>query len=212
MISKNEGLYWKLESKIKQWESQVKTVIGADGACYAIRRSLFINLPSNTAVDDFLLSMKIVEQGYRIAYEPKAFSIEEAGSSMQQEWSRKTRIAAGNYFNIQFLTKFFQPSLVSFMFFSHKFLRWISPFLFILLTGTLCVLSYNSLIARLMYVLLLISYLVAFLEYKQYQLGILQYKFFHIITYFYVTVAAQFVGFLKEIKGTQMAIWDTIRN
>ena len=125
MVSSNEGLYWKLESFIKKLEDKVSTVIGADGACYAIRRNLFMPLPQDTSVDDFLLSMKIVEQGYKIAYEKDAYSFEETGQTLQQELKRKIRIGAGNFYNLRFLKSFFHMSLESFMFLSHKFLRWI---------------------------------------------------------------------------------------
>lgn len=211
-ISQNEGLYWKLESKIKQRESQVETVIGADGACYAIRKRNFRQLPSQTAVDDFLLSMKIVEQGYRIEYEPNAFSIEEAGVTMQQEWKRKTRIAAGNYFNLQFLTSFFKPSIVSFMFLSHKVLRWISPFIFILLTFCLGWLAKYDRLAMEIFILLITSYLIAYMKYKNVENILTNNRLSNLFSYFYLTVLSQFVGFCHWLTGVQSAMWNTIRN
>lgn len=212
MISSNEGAYWKLESKIKRMESQIETVIGADGACYAIRKNLFVKLPKETSVDDFLLSMKIVEQGYCIVYEPNAYSMEETGRTLQDEIKRKVRIAAGNYYNLKFLKYFLKFNLVSFMFYSHKLLRWISPFIFILLTGMLMRQSLYSDIAKCMTGVLLCSYIVAVLRYGGIKNRLINNKIGNVFTYFYVTVWAQLLGFLVYARNRQKAIWDTVRS
>lgn len=212
MISKNEGLYWKLESKIKRWESQVKTVIGADGACYAIRKSLFIQLPSNTSVDDFLLSMKIIEQGYRIVYEPDAYSVEEAGTTMQAEMKRKIRIASGNYYNLRFLKNFFKPSIVSWMFLSHKFLRWISPFLFIFLAIFLGIAGTRNYLFLISFIVFIGSFIVAVINYTTDSSKLINNKFINFVTYFYLTVFSQLLGAFKCLLKTQESIWETIRS
>lgn len=88
--------------------------------------------------------MWIVQKGYRIAYEPDAYSCEDAGTTLQQELKRKTRIASGNFYNLRFLTEFLKPSRISFLFISHKLLRWISPFILILFTLTCVYLSFST--------------------------------------------------------------------
>ena len=85
-IAKNEGLYWRLESVIKRLESKTTSLIGADGACYAVRKCLFQPLPSETSVDDFLLSMRILESGHTVVYEPRAWSAEDPGQTAYDEF------------------------------------------------------------------------------------------------------------------------------
>lgn len=211
VISENEGFYWKLESKIKKLESEVATVIGADGACYAIRKSLFDVLPKDTSVDDFLLSMKIVEKGYVIEYEPNAYSYEETGSDIHQELKRKIRIAAGNFYNMQFLKNFIACDLLSFMYIGHKFLRWISPFLYFVLTLLLGYLALEDIRGIFLFILLLITYVIPVLKYKNICNWITDNKIGNICSYFYLTVWAQFIGYLKYKSGSQKAIWETIR-
>ena len=208
-IGENEGLYWKLESFIKRQESRLKTVIGADGAMYAIKKSLFTPLPRDTSVDDFLISMLIVLQGYRIAYEPRAFSYEAAGRSLAEELKRKVRIAAGNYYNLRYLPGPWGWNLLSYLFISHKLLRWASPFIFIVLTLCLFGQVYNPACAWLL-VLILASYGIAVLGYC-FEQKLLKYRVVSLITHFYLAVYAQFSGWLKYCKGTQKAIWETIR-
>lgn len=210
MISSNEGLYWKLESFIKKLEEKVSTVIGADGACYAIRKNLFMPLPQDTAVDDFLLSMKIVEQGYKIAYEKDAYSFEETGQTLQQELKRKIRIAAGNFYNLRFLKSFFSINLESFMFISHKFLRWISPIFFITLTVIL-LMNIDDIENKILFFILLLSYLIGVVGFFFQHCSITDNKIIKIITYFYLVVLAQLLGFIRFLKGTQKAIWETVR-
>ena len=208
-IGENEGLYWKLESFIKRQESRLKTVIGADGAMYAIKKSLFTTLPRDTSVDDFLISMLIVLQGYRIVYEPRAFSCEAAGRSLAEELKRKVRIAAGNYYNLRYLQGLWGWNLLSYLFISHKLLRWASPFIFIALTLCLFVQAFNPVYAWLL-ALLLASYGIAALGYCCEQ-KLLKYRVVSLITHFYLAVYAQFSGWIKYCKGTQKAIWETIR-
>ena len=131
--------------------------------------------------------MKIVEQGYQIAYEPNAFSIEEAGSTMKEELKRKVRIAAGNFYNLKLLTSFMRLDKKSWMFVSHKFLRWISPVLFILLTIVLAVEAFFSVIAGIIFVLLAISYLISYLKFQNIDNIITNNRISNIFSYFYLT-------------------------
>lgn len=208
-IGKNEGLYWRLEAFIKKQESRAKTVIGADGALYAIKRNLFKQLPKDTSVDDFLLSMFIVMQGYSIVYEPDAYSYEDAGNSLNDEFKRKVRIAAGNFYNFRFLREIINFSLLSYMFISHKLLRWLSPYIFGLLTLCLMINAINP-YYFLLFILLLSSYIIAILG-SLFEKILLENKLISLITHFYLTVFAQLIGFIKYHKGVQKAVWDTIR-
>jgi len=208
-IGQNEGLYWKLESYIKAQESILFTVIGADGALYAIRRELFRPLPENTSVDDFLLSMLIVSQGYKIKYEPNAYSYEFSGETLSVEYRRKVRIAAGNFNNLKHLKKFMGFKLVSFMFISHKLLRWVSPFIFIFLSCLLLI--RESPVNKFGFIILSLSYLLAMLGYIYQNTLFGKMKVVSIVTHFYLTVLAQLQGLIKFLTGIQKATWDTAR-
>jgi biofilm PGA synthesis N-glycosyltransferase PgaC len=210
-ISGKEGLYWRLESFIKFLESDLDTVIGADGALYAIRKELYEELPRDTAVDDFLESMLIVKKSYKIAYEPEAYSLESSGKSFRREFNRKVRIAAGNFNNLKYLNEFFKLNLRSFMFFSHKFLRWISPGLLILLTLFFVILSIHSRIYQLILFLFLLTYLIGLMGVLFENTLLFRNKLFSFIAYFYLTVYAQFIGFIRFINGSQRAIWEKMR-
>ena len=129
---------------------------------------------------------------------------------MQQELKRKVRIAAGNFQNLYLLRSFFNPSLLSFMFIAHKYLRWISPVFLFLLTILLMVMSIYSLSACILLILLISSYFITYMKYDGIQ-NFMTNNLARIFSYFYITVWAQWLGYMKFKSKKQGAVWDTIR-
>jgi cellulose synthase/poly-beta-1,6-N-acetylglucosamine synthase-like glycosyltransferase len=133
--SEGEQAYWTWESAMKQMESDLDSCLGGNGAIYALRPSLFwVGIPENTIIDDFVLGMKVREQGFRMIYEPGAVADEEAPVSVKQEWNRRVRIGAGDYQALGLCAGCLHPSFgwFAWAFWSHKVLRWLTPHLFII--------------------------------------------------------------------------------
>jgi cellulose synthase/poly-beta-1,6-N-acetylglucosamine synthase-like glycosyltransferase len=133
-----EGLYWRYETWIKQQESRLHSILGAHGACYAIRKALFVPLEQGAINDDYLIAMRIVAQGYRMVYEPLAVGWERHLASFEGEFARRRRIAAGNCQQIVALRHMLHPGYgwPAFCFFSHKVLRTLAPVLMLLVLFT----------------------------------------------------------------------------
>jgi cellulose synthase/poly-beta-1,6-N-acetylglucosamine synthase-like glycosyltransferase len=130
-----EGLYWRLETKLKIWESELDSCLGANGGIYAIRPSLFWqSIPTNTIVDDFVIGMKVREQGYRMLYDPTAIALEKL-PDVSDEWGRRVRIGAGDYQALRLCKACLNPRLgwFAWAFWSHKVLRWLTPHLAIMM-------------------------------------------------------------------------------
>ena len=135
-----EGLYWKYETFLKRHESRLHSILGAHGAFYAIRRGLFQALNSTSINDDYLIPMHIVAHGYRAVYEPAAVAWEQELASVEGEFARRRRIAAGNCQQMVELRRMLNPyyGWVALCFFSHKVLRTLAPlFMVLLLLGSL---------------------------------------------------------------------------
>jgi biofilm PGA synthesis N-glycosyltransferase PgaC len=132
-VGKAEGLYWKYESLMKRIDASLFTVVGAAGELFSIRTNLFHHTESDMILDDLVISMKICINGYRIAYEPKAFSTELPSASIAEEEKRKVRIAAGAYQSIAMLLpalNFIRRPLLAFQYISRRLFRWLlGPFL-----------------------------------------------------------------------------------
>ena len=89
-----EGVYWKYESKLKELDHRLYSAVGAAGELFAVRRELWQTLREDTLLDDFVCSMLIAAQGYRIAYCKEAYALESPSADMGEEGKRKKRIAA----------------------------------------------------------------------------------------------------------------------
>jgi cellulose synthase/poly-beta-1,6-N-acetylglucosamine synthase-like glycosyltransferase len=130
--SEGESLYWRYESTLKRWDSELYSAMGAAGELFAVRMSNYREAPSNALLDDFMISMLMVKDGHRIAYTSEAYAVEYGSANMHEESKRKRRIAAGGLQSIWWLRALMNPlkyPVVSFLFVSHRVLRWsVSPF------------------------------------------------------------------------------------
>ena len=131
--AQGEGLYWTYETFIKRQESRLHSILGAHGAFYAIRRAWFQRIAPTSINDDYLIPMHIVAQGYRAVYDPHAIAWERESASVEGEFARRRRIAAGNCQQIVELRCLLNPlrGWVAFCFFSHKVLRTLAPLLMV---------------------------------------------------------------------------------
>ncbi len=127
-IGEAEGHYWQYESFLKKQDAGFYTVVGAAGELFSIRTDLFVVPPDNMICDDFIISMKVCLQGFRIGYEPGAYAVELPSASLREEQKRKIRISAGAYQAARYLVEclnVFKHPLLSFQYISRRLLRWI---------------------------------------------------------------------------------------
>ncbi len=90
-VAGGERSYWSLDRAIKLAESRGGHVISATGAIYAVRRSLFREVPASST-DDFATSTGVIAQGHRLVFAPDAVAYEAVGASAEVEFSRKVRV------------------------------------------------------------------------------------------------------------------------
>ncbi len=124
-----DHLYWRYERMLKFFEGRIGALLGANGGVYAMRRDQYRPIPSDTIVDDFWISMELVRDGYRCAYDPEAVAWEDAPERIGDEFARRVRIGTGNYQALRHFLTMLNPrrGLIALTFFSHKFLRWLVP-------------------------------------------------------------------------------------
>ncbi len=133
--SEGERAYWRYQVEIKARESVIGSAMGAHGACYAFRTSLWRPLEADTINDDFILPMRIVAAGFRAIYDRMIVAHELEVTAGEQEFRRRVRIAAGNMQQLLRLGQLAHPTHggTAFVFISGKVLRALMPF--ILATG-----------------------------------------------------------------------------
>jgi cellulose synthase/poly-beta-1,6-N-acetylglucosamine synthase-like glycosyltransferase len=209
--AESEGLYWKLETWLKEKESDFGSVVGGDGAIYAIRRELFTPLLP-TDINDFLNPLQIIARGYRGVYEPRAVCYEEAGDSFEKEFGRKVRIISRAFHAIRrapaILLPWTQPRHW-FALISHKLLRWFAPVFLILLLLTNLFL-WRSAFYRLAFLLQLVFYFLAAAGWVV-QKWRKPPKILYLPYYFCLVNLASLFGVLKSFRGSLSPTWQTIR-
>ena len=205
----SESTYYRYERFIQQQESDIESIIGADGGMYAIRRDLYIAPSPQTILDDFVISMNIALQGYRLVYEPDAKAFEESIISHRTEFLRKSRVIAGCIQAIkqcEGIPGFDQPLLL-FCYISHKLLRWLVPPLLVSLffINTILFVSDPGLFIRLIFYAQLLFYCAAITGYlvkTTTQIPLLSTPF-----YFCLENGAALYGIYKGLFNKQKVTW-----
>jgi cellulose synthase/poly-beta-1,6-N-acetylglucosamine synthase-like glycosyltransferase len=126
-----DSLYWRYETFLKRCEGRLGGLLGANGAVYGIRKSIYRSIPHNTLVDDFVIPLYAkIATNCRIVYDPEAIAHEETPKNVRAEFRRRARIGAGGYQCLVILRRILSPRYgwTAFTFFSHKVLRWLCPF------------------------------------------------------------------------------------
>jgi biofilm PGA synthesis N-glycosyltransferase PgaC len=208
-----EGFYWKYESALKKWDSELYSVVGAAGELFSVRRDLYKPVPIDTVLDDFMISMYIARDGYRIVYEPEAYAVESASADVSEELKRKVRIAAGGIQSILRLTSLFnifKYPVLSFQYVSHRVLRWtVTPFFMILafLLNIIIVAGPGGAIYQLLLTGQVLFYGLAItgfiMEKKQIRI-----KALFVPYYFCVMNYAVLAGIIRYFKGKQSVAWE----
>lgn len=213
-VSQSSGLYWKYESAIKKWESEVGSTVAVVGEMLALRRSLFAPIPPTVINDDAYLATQVLRQGFSVLYEPEAVCWETASSSTADELIRRRRISAGRY---QLL---FRPDwwpwrspLALFQLLSHKFLRLLLPFFMLAALVT----NVTAVRRRPGSLLMRIALLGQVLLYGLAALGWLAEKYqqsARIPTAVYYVVSGSFSslhGLGRLLAGKQSVLWEKAR-
>ena len=91
------AMYWQYEKLIRSTESKSGSTVGATGAIYAIRKSLFEPLALDTILDDVVIPVRIARRGYQVVFEPDAKAFDVAPPTAQGELVRKTRTIGGTF-------------------------------------------------------------------------------------------------------------------
>jgi cellulose synthase/poly-beta-1,6-N-acetylglucosamine synthase-like glycosyltransferase len=92
-LGEGEGAYWRYEQAVKRSESALRSLLGANGSIYAIRKRLFRPVHPRD-VNDFRIPYDVLLQGYWVVLEPEAVSFEHTAGNLWAEYRRKVRIMA----------------------------------------------------------------------------------------------------------------------
>lgn len=205
------------EQKYVTWENEIKynegliwgCTIAPFGACFSFRKELFNPIPKNFLVDDFFVAATVLQKNFSCILEKTSVCFEELNGSLPAEMSRRKRISSGNFQNlVYFFTLFlniFKPA--GFCFWSHKGIRWLTPFLlFFLLIANFYLLN-HSIIYNLLFALQLFFYCTP-LTYMLTKPIKPLHKIIKFAHYFLMMNFSLLAGFYQYIKGVNVGYWD----
>lgn len=209
-----EGAYWRYESMLKRLDSTVGSTMGAAGELLAIRASLMTAREHDNIIEDFVLSMRVVEAGYRIVHEPQAVAVEEASARFEDVFERRARIAAGGFQSVWRLRSLLDPrrGIVWWQYVSHRVLRWaLVPFLL----PVLVIVNWSLVPARPIYVPLLLAqaafYTAAVAGWWLRRTPAGRLRIVSLPFFFSAANAAVFVGCARLVTGRQTVLWKRTR-
>ncbi|WP_394993244.1 glycosyltransferase family 2 protein [Emticicia sp.] len=211
-----EGLYWKYESFLKKLDTELFSVVGAAGELFAVRTDLFGEVEKDTLLDDFMVSLRIAAEGYRVIYEPDAYASERPSFSIQDEMKRKVRIAAGGFQSIvrlDFLLNIFRYGLLSFQYVSHRAMRWaVAPFCLplIFLLNIALFLTNTGSFYRLIMLVQIAFYLMAIIGYYLENQKI-RVKLLFVPFYFSFMNYCAIKGYFRYRNGLTSGIWEKVK-
>lgn len=211
-----EGLYWKYESMIRKADANIHSVTGAAGEVFALRTELVRPIPEGIICDDLYMSLQVIDQGYRIDYEEKAYGIELYSFSIAKEWKRKIRIAAGS---IQIFRKMdwwrllYKRPIPVLQIINRKLLRWIVvPYLVVLVPILVAMMDVDGINIRSLELLFLCSFFYAwallggiFIKFKFIP------RFFYLPFYFVWANIAMIAGTWQYLSGRSFTVWEKVR-
>ncbi len=207
-----EGLYWKYESFLKKLDSDLYSIVGAAGEMFSIRTELFEEVEGDTILDDFIISLRIAEKGFRVVYEPNAYALETPSSSIKEEMKRKVRISAGGFQSIARLKGLLNPlkyGMLSFQYISHRVLRWaVNPFLLVALIpiNFALMISFGGIYTTL-FGAQIIFYGMTFSNWY-FETKNLRIKLLFVPFYFSMMNLAAILGFFRYVRGRQSVLWE----
>lgn len=212
-VSIQEIAYNNRELIIKKGESRLGCVIGAYGACYALRNELYVPVPKNFVVDDFFIFMNVLLKGYATVVNEKAVCSMEISGDSKIEFQRKIRIGSGNFQNFFYFKSFWLPfTIPSWTYWSHKVLRWFTPFFLLLILLSNIYLYFSTSVYNHFFefflLLQIIVYCLGFVDFLLEKQNI-HVKFLRFIKHFLFMNFALFIGFTKFVSGISKSSWDT---
>ncbi|MBC8153326.1 MAG: glycosyltransferase family 2 protein [Bacteroidetes bacterium] len=217
-----EGLYWKYESFLKGLDTQLHTVVGAAGELFAVRTKLYERVERGILLDDFMISLRIAAQGYRVVYEPDAYALERPSFSISEEKKRKVRIAAGGFQAMERLKPLlnpFQYGWLSFQYVSHRVMRWAVtplclPLLLLFNSGLVLLPSDEGGLGWAVYAWALAAQVLFYGAaalghwYENRQLRV---KAFFVPYYFCFMNYCAFLGYRRYRRGQETGLWEKAR-
>jgi len=200
----HDGANWKYENKIKVLESQIGCLSGANTSIYAFKKGSIVETLTPQINLDFQIPTAITETGLDVVFEPKAVAYEPDDRSEQELFKKHIADGASGYRAIARFWRLLLPLRKgSFVFWSHRVMKWLVPFnMLILLIGCGFLVSlqpwaFVMFICQILFYLYVVAYYVLFTAQGKDLPGPIG-KLSGFASYFVILNVAWFMGLFKS--------------
>lgn len=210
----SENIYWKYEVFIKKIESKLHSVVGGDGAIYAIRKSLYQPLHQED-INDFVNPLQIIVKGYRGVFDADAICYEQTAGDFDKEGKRKQRIVNRSFSGLmknKVVLNPFKHGFYSIEVLSHKLLRWLIPFFILVAAIGITILAQIQILLFQYLLLLGIVFFWTMLLGSALKKWADCPSIFLIPYYFYLVNINSMRGVLQSLRGKVQVTWGTPRS
>jgi cellulose synthase/poly-beta-1,6-N-acetylglucosamine synthase-like glycosyltransferase len=211
-VDREEARYWSYETRVKVLETEIGSVVGGDGAIYAVRRALYRDMRAD-ALSDFVNPLQVVRAGHRFVYEREARCFEEGAESFAKEFRRKVRIVNRAWraaMSLRELLNPFRYGVFALQFWSHKLLRWLVGFMLVALLVVSAWLAPQAWIYRFAFTAQAAFYGLAALGYFLRGRADLS-ALVNVPLYFCMVNFAAMRGIFEAYTGKTYTTWTTVR-
>jgi cellulose synthase/poly-beta-1,6-N-acetylglucosamine synthase-like glycosyltransferase len=213
--SQGESLYWDYDTRLKQLESHTGSVVSAHGGLYAIRRRLYRPVADSAVTDDFAISTAVVEQGYRLVFEPGARATEFAVPEARREFGRRVRLMTRGLRGVILRRRLLNPFRFGFyavVLLSHKVLRRLAPLALALIAAASAWLAPASPFFLAIAVAQAAFYALATLGFLLRRTAAGRLKALYIPFYYCMANAACAVAAVQLLVGRRVELWEPQRH
>jgi cellulose synthase/poly-beta-1,6-N-acetylglucosamine synthase-like glycosyltransferase len=201
-VAEAAGLYWKFEMWLRSIETTLNLYATSSGSCMAVRRSLFKDLPP-AGDTDFTTPLDVVDAGYRCVHMSGCLAYDVMTPDAGAEFKTRVRMVAKNFAGTILRWRWrniFRRPLHTWALYSHKVLRWLTPFFLLAAFVSNALLLEHGLLYEVIFPLQVAFYAAALLGWLGYRLG----RKWPILLPVYAFVLANiafFLGVLKSLAG-----------
>jgi len=201
-----EGLYWRYEMHLRRLESALSSVTAGNGAIYATRADSYLVVRPMMG-HDISFPFKMVKRGWRAVYAVDARASEKMAPSIEGEYARKRRMASRSWPTVilggMLSPRGYDP-MYALMIFSHRVLRYLSPFLHVIALGSAIALMRHGWVYGVAAALQVLVLLAAALA------RLLPLRPLLVARYYVVTTVSLATGLWDWLTGVQTAVWEPV--
>ena len=200
--------YMKYENFLRLQETQLGSIVGVDGGIDAIRRSLYRTMKPDQ-IPDFILPLRVVEQGYRVVYEPRAILKEEAHTTSEGEYRMRVRVSLRSLWalrDMKHLLNLTRHGLFSWQLLSHKVLRYHAFAMLMLMYVVSAALWTAGPLYRVIFILQTVAYVLGYVGYRLDQKGRPN-SYLTLPYYFALINVAAGHAFFQFLSGRKQVVW-----